>query len=265
MPNHISTHAILETSHIGSEVTIAPLAVIGKDAQIGNSVVIQAHAVVGTGAVIEAGAFVGSHAVIQPGIRIGQNAQVAPFSLVVSDVPEGVTVSGQPAKLQVTIPGGIVHPNALVETTHIGEKTRIWAFCHVLPGARIGSDVNLCDHTFIESDVIIGDRVTVKCGVQLWDGLRVEDDVFIGPNATFTNDPFPRSKQYPEEFMKTILRKGASIGANATILPGVVIGEYAMVGAGAVVTKDVPPYTVVAGRQAQHVKSLPNQTASVTE
>ena len=143
------------------------------------------------------------------------------------------------------------HPNALVETQNIGKGTRVWAFVHVLPGAVIGADCNLCDHTFIENDVIVGDRVTVKSGVQLWDGITLEDDVFVGPNATFTNDPFPRSKKYPGQFPRTVVRKGASIGANATILPGRTIGQYAMVGAGTVVTKDVPPYAIVVGNPAR--------------
>lgn len=144
-----------------------------------------------------------------------------------------------------------VHPLACCESSHVGERTRVWAFAHVLPGARIGTDCNICDHVFIENDVIVGDRVTVKCGVQLWDGLRVEDDVFIGPNATFTNDPFPRSKQYPQAFAPTTLGRGASIGANATILPGVSIGQHAMVGAGAVVTRSVPPHAIVRGNPAR--------------
>lgn len=143
------------------------------------------------------------------------------------------------------------HPSAVVETENIGEGTRIWAFVHILPGAKIGADCNLCDQVFIENDVSVGDRVTVKSGVQLWDGVTLEDDVFVGPNATFTNDPFPRSKQYPESFSRIIVRKGASIGANATILPGVTVGQYAMVGAGSVVTKDVPPYAIVVGNPAR--------------
>ncbi len=142
------------------------------------------------------------------------------------------------------------HPNAIVESTKVGKGTRIWAFAHVLPGAVIGEDCNLCDHTFIENDVTLGNRVTVKCGVQIWDGITIEDDVFIGPNATFTNDAFPRSKVYPESFARTLVRKGASIGANATILPGLIINQYAMVGAGAVVTKDIPPYAIVVGNPA---------------
>jgi acetyltransferase-like isoleucine patch superfamily enzyme len=142
------------------------------------------------------------------------------------------------------------HNSALVESESIGANSRVWAFAHILPGARIGSECNICDHVFIENDVVVGDRVTVKCGVQLWDGLRVEDDVFIGPNATFTNDIFPRSKQYPKDFLKTILRKGCSIGANATVLCGIEIGEFAMVGAGAVVTKSVPPRAIVYGNPA---------------
>jgi acetyltransferase-like isoleucine patch superfamily enzyme len=146
------------------------------------------------------------------------------------------------------------HPQALVESERIGRGTRIWAFAHVLPGAVIGEDCNICDHTFIENDVIVGDRVTVKCGVQLWDGIRLEDDVFVGPNATFTNDPFPRSKQHLPEFPLTVVRQGASIGANATILPGVTIGRGAMVGAGAVVTRSVPPNAVVTGNPARIVR-----------
>jgi len=144
-----------------------------------------------------------------------------------------------------------IHPNALCESSSIGARTRIWAFAHVLPGARIGADCNLCDGVFVENDVIVGDRVTVKCGVQLWDGVRLEDDVFVGPNATFTNDPFPRSRQRPERYPLTIVHAGASIGANATILPGLSIGRGAMVGAGAVVTRNVPPHAIVMGNPAR--------------
>ena len=147
-----------------------------------------------------------------------------------------------------------VHENALLESDQVGDGTRVWAFAHVLPGARIGTDCNICDHTFIENDVVIGDRVTIKPGVQLWDGIRIEDDVFVGPNATFTNDPAPRSKQHLDEYPVTVVRRGASIGANATILPGLTIGQYAMVGAGAVVTRSVPPYAVVVGNPARIIR-----------
>jgi len=144
-----------------------------------------------------------------------------------------------------------IHPNALVEPgAVIGDGSYIWAFAHVLPGARIGDDCNICDGVFVENDVVIGNRVTVKCGVQLWDGVRLEDDVFVGPNATFTNDLFPRSNKYPEKFLTTQVRAGASIGANATILPGITIGRYAMIGAGAVVISDVPPFAIVVGNPA---------------
>ncbi|MES1981094.1 MAG: WxcM-like domain-containing protein [Pseudomonadota bacterium] len=146
-----------------------------------------------------------------------------------------------------------VHPSAICESETIGENTRVWAFSHILPNARVGSECNLCDHVFIENDVVIGDRVTIKCGVQLWDGVTLEDDVFVGPNVTFTNDPFPRSKKYPATFLKTLVRRGASIGANATILPGITIGIQAMIGAGAVVTHDVPPYAKVIGNPARIV------------
>ena len=146
-----------------------------------------------------------------------------------------------------------VHPNALCESLQVGAGTRIWAFAHVLPGARIGSDCNVCDHVFIENDVVIGDRVTIKSGVQVWDGVHLEDDVFVGPNATFTNDRFPRSKHRPARFTPTLVCRNASIGANATILPGVTIGRDAMVGAGAVVTRSVPPHAIVAGNPARIV------------
>ena len=145
------------------------------------------------------------------------------------------------------------HPQAIVETKHIGKGTRVWAFAHVLPNAAVGEDCNICDHVFIENDVRVGNRVTIKCGVQLWDGVTLEDDVFVGPNATFTNDPFPRSRKHPVEFPRTVVRRGASIGANATILPGLTIGQNAMVGAGAVITRDVPPNAIVVGNPARIV------------
>ncbi len=146
-----------------------------------------------------------------------------------------------------------VHPQGLCESPDVGPGTRIWAFAHVLPGARLGADCNICDHVFIENDVVIGDRVTIKCGVQLWDGTSLADDVFVGPNVTFTNDPFPRSKQYPETFARTVVAEAASIGGGAVLLPGVRVGRRAMVGAGAVVTRDVPPNAIVVGNPARIV------------
>ena len=153
----------------------------------------------------------------------------------------------------VTAPKLFVHPHALCESTAVGENTRIWAFAHVLPGATIGKDCNICDHVFIENDVVVGDRVTIKCGVQLWDGLRVADDVFIGPNVTFSNVKYPKSKQYQVKVEETYVGRGASIGGGASILPGLRIGARAMVGAGAVVTHDVPARAVVSGNPARIV------------
>lgn len=149
-----------------------------------------------------------------------------------------------------------IHQLADVAACEIGEGTKVWQFVVILEGAKIGNDCNICAHTLIESDVIIGNNVTVKSGVYIWDGTRIADDVFLGPNATLTNDLMPRSKQYPDTFSGITLKKGASIGANATLLPGITIGEYAMVGAGAVVTKDVPDYAVVIGNPAKIIRYI---------
>jgi len=149
-----------------------------------------------------------------------------------------------------------IHPSSDVQSKQIGEGTRVWQYVVILSGAVIGRDGNICSHCFIENQVVVGDRVTVKCGVQLWDGVTLEDDVFVGPNATFTNDREPRSRNAGATLLPTLVKKGASIGANATILPGLTIGEGAMVGAGAVVTKDVPPRTLVVGNPARIVRAL---------
>lgn len=141
----------------------------------------------------------------------------------------------------------MIHPLSDVQSKNIGATTNVWQFVVILQGAVIGEHCNICAGVFIENDVVVGDNVTVKCGVQLWDGVRVEDNVFIGPNATFCNDKFPRSGQHDFVRLSTVVKKGASIGANATILPGVTIGENAMIGAGAIVTKDVPAGIIVKG------------------
>lgn len=143
-----------------------------------------------------------------------------------------------------------IHPLSDVQSEEIGFGTRIWQFCVVLPGAKIGSNCNICSHCLVEGDAVIGDRVTVKCGVQIWDGVTLEDDVFVGANVAFTNDRHPKSGNQNFILEKTIVKKGASIGAGAVILPGVTIGEDAIVGAGAVVTKDVPDGVTVVGNPA---------------
>jgi UDP-2-acetamido-3-amino-2,3-dideoxy-glucuronate N-acetyltransferase len=143
------------------------------------------------------------------------------------------------------------HQNSICESEMIGDGTRLWAFTHILPGARLGLDCNICDFVFIENDVVIGDRVTIKSGVQLWDGIRIANDVFIGPNVTFTNDKFPRSQQHLNEYPVTKIERGASIGANSTILPGITLGEGCMIGAGSVVTKSVPPFAIAFGNPAR--------------
>ena len=145
-----------------------------------------------------------------------------------------------------------IHPSSEVLTSQIGNDTSIWQYCVILSGAEIGANCNICANVLIENDVKLGNNVTVKSGVQLWDGIILEDNVFVGPNVTFTNDKVPRSKIYPDLFLKTLIKKGASIGANSTILAGHTIGEYAFVGAGSVVTKDIPANTVWYGNPAVH-------------
>lgn len=147
----------------------------------------------------------------------------------------------------------VIHKLADVQTEMIGEGTRIWQFAVILPGATIGKDCNICAHTFIENDVVVGDNVTVKCGVQLWDGLRIGNNVCIGPNATFTNDKHPKSGNRGFECMQTIVEDDVAIGANATILPGVKLGKGCVIGAGAVVTKDVLAGTTVVGNPAKEI------------
>lgn len=146
-----------------------------------------------------------------------------------------------------------VHPLSDVMSLHIGEDTNIWQFCVIFPNAVIGQNCNICANVLVENDVIIGNNVTVKSGVQIWDGVRIEDNVFIGPNVTFTNDLVPRSKSYSTAFERTIVKRGASIGANSTIIAGNTIGEYSFIGAGSVITKNIPPYSVWYGNPARHV------------
>ena len=287
----INQHAIIQTTDIGKNVRIDEFAVIRPGVCIGNDVIIHSHVVinedvtVGDGVEIFPGAVlgnepskkkslarqtesgkrltigdncsIGANAVIFYDLEIGNNARVEAGAVVMDKVPSNATVIGMPARIDQTANNNImVHHSALLESSHIGPGTRIWAHAHILPGARIGADCNICDQTFIENDVVIGDRVTVKSGVHIWDGARIEDDVFIGPSVAFTNDRYPRSKQYPELFLKIVIQKGASIGANATLLPGITIGKNAMVGAGAVVTKDIPANAIAAGNPARIVSAF---------
>jgi len=165
-----------------------------------------------------------------------------------------------------------VHPNGLCESDSVGPRTRVWAFAHVLPGARVGADCNVCDHAFVEGGAVIGDRVTVKNAVLVWDGVTVEDEVFLGPNMVFTNDLRPRAafKKDRSAFVPTTVRRGATIGANATVVCGVEIGEQAFVAAGAVVIRDVAAHALVAGNPARRIgwvctcgERLPEATATI--
>lgn len=148
-----------------------------------------------------------------------------------------------------------IHPSALVESDRLGAGTRIWAFAHVMEGAVVGRDCNIGDHCFLEGQVLLGDRVTVKNGVAIWRGVTLEDDVFVGPNVVFTNDPYPRSRCYPPQsrWLPTLVRRGATIGANATVLCGVEIGRYALIGAGAVVSRTAPDFALLTGVPARRV------------
>lgn len=152
--------------------------------------------------------------------------------------------------------GYFVHPLADVAAEEIGTGTKIWQFCVILSGAKIGENCNINCHCFVESDVVVGNNVTVKSGVYLWDGLRIGDNVFIGPNVTFTNDKYPRSKVYPDKFLETVIEEGASIGAGSTILGGIRIGRGSLIGAGSVVTKDIPPNTLWYGSPAKLIRRL---------
>jgi acetyltransferase-like isoleucine patch superfamily enzyme len=293
----ISPHALIQTTDIGQNVRIDEFAIIRPRVRIGEDVIVHSHVIInedvtiGDGVEIFPGAVlgiksrvigvahrshrtesekrltigsnctIGPYAVIFYDVEIGENMLIETGTIVTQDVPSSNVVMGKPEQgLYFLAKNNImVHDSALLESRNIGAGTRIWAHTHILPGAQIGADCNICDQTFIENDVIIGDRVTVKSGVHIWDGARIEDDVFIGPGVAFTNDRYPRSKQYPETFLKIMIQKGASIGANATLLPGVTIGENAMVGAGAVVTRDVPDRAIVAGNPAHIVSDLGNE------
>ena len=254
-------------TQIGDRTKIMDLTHVTRNSIIGNDVFISTNVgmtndnLIGAGGydeerikgpTIQDGSLIGSGATILPGVIIGRKSVVGAGAVVTRDVPPGSQVMGNPARLIHSVSaGGMVHDFALLESDHIGHGTRIWAHTHILPGARIGKDCNICDQTFIENDVVIGNRVTIKCGVHIWDGVRIEDDVFIGPSVAFTNDRFPPSKQWPDTCLQTLIKKGASIGANATLLPGIIIGEYAVIGAGAVVTKDVPDNALVVGNPAR--------------
>lgn len=149
-----------------------------------------------------------------------------------------------------------IHPTADVQTSNIGDNTLVWQYAVILAGAHIGSNCNINCHTFIENDVTIGNNVTVKSGIYLWDGITIGNDVFLGPNVTFTNDKYPRSKQYPEEFQRTTIEDGASVGAGAIILGGITVGRKAMIGAGSVVTKNVPAGELWVGNPAKFVRKI---------
>ena len=148
-------------------------------------------------------------------------------------------------------PNLLIHPSSIVDTNQVGANTRVWAFVHILEGAKIGKECNICDHVIIENDVVVGDFVTVKSGVYIWNSVVIEDHVFVGPNVSFTNDIYPRSKAYLHQYPKTIIKKGASIGAGSVLIAGIEIGSFSMIGAGSVVTRNVGNYELVMGNPAR--------------
>lgn len=150
----------------------------------------------------------------------------------------------------------MIHPLSDCKSSNIGEDTNIWQFCVIFPKAKIGNNCNVCANVLIENEVVVGNNVTIKSGVQLWDGVTIEDNVFIGPNVTLTNDLFPRSKNQDWQLSKTIIKKGASIGANSTLLAGITIGENAMIGAGSVVTKSIPSGEIWFGNPARFIRKI---------
>ena len=150
----------------------------------------------------------------------------------------------------------MIHPLADCQCSNVPETTRIWQFCVIFPGATIGENCNICANVVVENSVVIGNNVTIKSGVQVWDGVILEDNVFVGPNVTFTNDLFPRSGNKVYDMLTTRICKGASIGANSTIIPGITIGENALIGAGSVVTKDVPAGEIWIGNPARYYKKI---------
>lgn len=150
----------------------------------------------------------------------------------------------------------MIHELSDCKSKNIGKDTNVWQFCVIFPNAIIGDNCNICANVLIENDVIIGNNVTIKSGVQIWDGVKLEDNVFVGPNVTFTNDLYPRSKNQDWTLSRTLIKKGASIGANATIICGVTIGENAMIGAGSVVTKNVPEGEIWVGNPAKFLKNI---------
>jgi acetyltransferase-like isoleucine patch superfamily enzyme len=250
---------INEDVTVGDGVEIFPGAVLGKEQK-------------GAGALARKPEFekrltigsncsIGPNAVIFYDVEIGKNTRIEAGAVVMRSTQSNAVVMGILAQVKHHIAKNniMVHDFALLESDHVGAGTRIWAYAHILPGARIGLDCNICDHTFIENDVVIGDRVTIKSGVHIWDGARIEDDVFIGPDVAFTNDRYPKSKQYPKKFLNIVIQKGASIGANATLVAGITIGENAMVGAGAVVIRNVPAKALVVGNPARIVRIIDNE------
>jgi sugar O-acyltransferase (sialic acid O-acetyltransferase NeuD family) len=242
---------------IGNQVVVMPNTVFTHDARIGNFATFGAGVQLAGRATVGARAYIGAGALVRENVTIGEGALVGMGAVVTRDVPTGEIWAGVPARrIDAPIPPGVfVHPHGLCESADVGKGTRVWAFAHVLSGAVVGEDCNICDHAYVESGARLGNNVTVKNGVLIFEGVTIEDDVFLGPGVVFTNDLRPRSaiKKAHDELLPTLVRKGATLGAGTVVVCGTTIGQHAFTAAGTVIVRDVPAHALLAGNPARQL------------